>query len=103
MVAILGLGFASWGLGMERRGSGEEAVAYPGLVQGEGEVRKIFVAYVVVVVAASTSVTLEAFLCWVGVRRNGGGVSLIFSYAVSSFVLTNVIRTPHALRKLSPL
>jgi hypothetical protein len=71
MLAILALGFASWGLGMARRGSGRSAFAYPSLVSYNYIVRTLYVTYLVAVIAASTSVTLEAFLCWLGVKKNG--------------------------------
>jgi hypothetical protein len=76
IVAMLALGFASWGLGLVRRGSGNTALAYPTLVGNNYLVRTLYVVYVVVVIVASTSATLEAFLCWIGVKKNGvAGVS----------------------------
>lgn len=71
MIAILGLGFASWAVGLARRGSGNTASAYPTLIGGDYIVRTLFVTYVVVVIVASTSVTVEAVLCWIGIRKNG--------------------------------
>jgi hypothetical protein len=77
MLAILALGFASWAVGLARRGSGRGAFAYSSLVSGNYIVRTLYVVYLVAVIAASTSVTLEAFLCWLGVKKNGiVGVSL---------------------------
>jgi hypothetical protein len=81
--AILGLGFASWGMGLERRGSGNTALAYPSLVSYDYIVRTLFVTYLAVVLAASTSATLEAFLCWMGVKKHViGSVSHPFTFLV---------------------
>jgi len=78
MAAIVSLGFASWGLGLSRRGSGNGALAYPTLVGGDYMVRTLYVVYVSIVIAASTSATLEAVLCWTGMKKNGfAGVSLL--------------------------
>jgi hypothetical protein len=71
IIAILGLGFASWAVGLARRGSGNTALAYPSLISADYIVRTIYVAYVAVIIAASTSATLEAFLCWIGIKKNG--------------------------------
>jgi hypothetical protein len=78
ILAILALGFASWAVGLTRRGSGNSALAYPSLVSGDFMVRTLYVTYVAVVIAASTSATLEAVLCWIGIKKNGvTGVSLL--------------------------
>lgn len=78
MLAILGLGLASWAVGLSRRGSGNTARAYPTLVQYDYIVRTLYVTYVVVVIVASTSATLEAVLCWIGIKKNGvPGVSFL--------------------------
>jgi len=80
LAAIVGLGFASWGLGLSRRGSGNGALAYPTLVGGDYMVRTLYVVYVSIVIAASTSATLEAVLCWTGMKKHGfAGVSLFSS------------------------
>lgn len=71
MAAILALGIASWGLGLARRGSGNSALSYNSLVSVDYMVRTLYVVYVSVVIAASTSATLEAILCWIGIRKNG--------------------------------
>ncbi|KAF1939677.1 hypothetical protein EJ02DRAFT_381208 [Clathrospora elynae] len=71
MTAILGIGFASWAVGLARRGSGNTALAYPTLIAQNHIVRSLYVAYVCVIIAASTSSTLEAVLCWLGIRANG--------------------------------
>ncbi|KNG45446.1 hypothetical protein TW65_07696 [Stemphylium lycopersici] len=71
MVAILALGFASWAVGLARRGSGNDALAYPTQIDSDYTIRTLYVTYVAVVIAASTSVTLEAVLCWIGIRKNG--------------------------------
>jgi hypothetical protein len=77
ILAILALGFASWAVGLARRGSGNSALAYPSLIRSDYLVRTLYVTYVAVVIAASTSATLEAVLCWLGIRKNGvTGVSL---------------------------
>jgi hypothetical protein len=76
-LALLALGFASWAVGLARRGSGNSALAYPSLIRSDYLVRTLYVTYVAVVIAASTSATLEAILCWLGIRKNGvTGVSL---------------------------
>ncbi|KAI8942993.1 hypothetical protein NX059_001031 [Plenodomus lindquistii] len=67
MAAILGLGFGSAGLALSRRGS----LAYPSLISSDYTVRTLYVVYVVVLVVSSTSATVEAVLCWLGVRANG--------------------------------
>ena len=80
MLAILALGFASWAVGLARRGSGNSALAYPSLVAVDYMVRTLYVVYVATVIAASTSATLEAILCWIGIKKNGVvGVSLLVS------------------------
>ncbi|XP_014562417.1 hypothetical protein COCVIDRAFT_84234 [Bipolaris victoriae FI3] len=71
LLAILALGLASWSLGLWRRGSGKAALPYPTLIGADYVVRTLYVTYVSVVIAASTSVTLEAILCWVGIRKHG--------------------------------
>ncbi|KAE8866872.1 hypothetical protein PTNB73_04966 [Pyrenophora teres f. teres] len=86
MAAILGLGFASWGLGLVKRGSGDAAVVYGDLVQGDHMVRTLYVVYMAVVIAASTSVTIEAVLCWIGVRKNGFAGTR-FKSALTRFVM----------------
>jgi hypothetical protein len=80
LLAILALGFASWAVGLARRGNGNSALAYPSLIAVDYMVRTLYVVYVAVVIAASTSATLEAVLCWIGIRKNGiTGVSSLFS------------------------
>ncbi|KAI2480736.1 hypothetical protein Ptr902_07761 [Pyrenophora tritici-repentis] len=86
MAAILGLGFASWGLGLVKRGSGGAAVVYGTLVQGDYMVRTLYVVYMSVVIAASTSVTIEAVLCWIGVKKNGFAGTR-FKSALTRFVM----------------
>jgi hypothetical protein len=77
ILALLALGFASWAVGLARRGSGNSALAYPSLIRSDYLVRTLYATYVAVVIAASTSATLEAILCWLGIRKNGvTGVSL---------------------------
>lgn len=71
MVAILALGLASWSLGLYRRGSGSSALPYPTQIGSDYVIRTLYVTYVSVVIAASTSVTLEAILCWLGIKKNG--------------------------------
>ncbi|KAI4672924.1 uncharacterized protein J4E78_001427 [Alternaria triticimaculans] len=71
MLAILALGFASWAVGLARRGSGNSALAYPSLIAVDYMVRTLYVVYVATVIAASTSATLEAILCWIGIKKNG--------------------------------
>ncbi|KAL1798274.1 hypothetical protein ACET3X_002311 [Alternaria dauci] len=71
MLAILALGFASWAVGLARRGSGNSALAYPTLVRSDYIVQTLYVTYVSVVIAASTSATVEAVLCWIGIKKNG--------------------------------
>lgn len=71
MLAILALGLASWAVGLARRGSGNNARAYPTLVGGDYTVRTLFVTYLVIVIVASTSVTIEAVLCWIGIKKHG--------------------------------
>jgi hypothetical protein len=78
MLAILGLGFASWAVGMARRGSGNSALAYPSQIGSDYIVRTLYVVYLSVVIGASTSVTIEGILCWLGIKKNGlPGVSHI--------------------------
>jgi len=71
MVAIGALGLASWSLGLYRRGSGSSALPYPMEIGGDYVIRTLYVVYVSVVIAASTSVTIEAILCWLGIKKNG--------------------------------
>jgi hypothetical protein len=71
ILALLALGFASWAVGLARRGSGNSALAYPSLIRSDYLVRTLYVTYVAAVIAASTSATLEAVLCWLGIRKNG--------------------------------
>lgn len=81
MLAILALGFASWAVGLARRGSGNSALAYPSLIAVDYMVRTLYVVYVATVIAASTSATLEAILCWIGIKKNGVvGVSSLLSF-----------------------
>lgn len=70
LAAVLGLGVASWALGMKRRGGGNDAYSYPYLVDNDFMTRAIYVSYVAVVITASTSATLEAVLCWLGIKKN---------------------------------
>jgi hypothetical protein len=59
-----------------RRGSGNTAVYFLSTISTNYIVRTIYVVYVVVTIVASTSATIEAFLCLTGVKKNGlGGVS----------------------------
>lgn len=96
MAAIVGLGFASWGMGLARRGSKNSAYAYPTLVHGDYMVRTLYVVYVSVVIAASTSVTIEAVLCWIGMKKNGfAGVSFCpFSPGLSRYNFTDNMYRP---------
>ncbi|KAL6157776.1 hypothetical protein ACJQWK_08070 [Exserohilum turcicum] len=71
LVAIVGLGLASWIVGLARRGSGNSASAYPEMVQRDYTARTLYVTYVAVVITASMSVTIEAVLCWIGMRKHG--------------------------------
>ncbi|KAF2126889.1 hypothetical protein P153DRAFT_377826 [Dothidotthia symphoricarpi CBS 119687] len=71
LAAVLGLGVASWALGMQRRGNHNEAYSYSSLVHTDFMVRTLYVAYIAVVITASTSATLEAVLCWIGTKKNG--------------------------------
>ncbi|KAF2851802.1 hypothetical protein T440DRAFT_498309 [Plenodomus tracheiphilus IPT5] len=71
IAAILGLGFASWARGLQERGSGNSALAYPALISSNYIIRTLYVVYVVVVVVSSTSATVEAVLCWFGIKANG--------------------------------
>jgi hypothetical protein len=92
LLAILALGFASWAVGLARRGSGNSALAYPSLIAGDYMVRTLYVVYVAVVIAASTSATLEAVLCWIGIRKNGiTGVSSLFSILPHTYELVLTI------------
>ncbi|KAL1647627.1 hypothetical protein SLS61_007257 [Didymella pomorum] len=73
ILAMLGLGFAAWGLAYVRRGSGNSALYFLSILSSSYITRTIFVTYVAVTIAASTSATIEAILCLGGVKKNGIG------------------------------
>ena len=83
-------------MGLARRGSKNSAYAYPTLVHGDYMVRTLYVVYVSVVIAASTSVTIEAVLCWIGMKKNGfAGVSFCpFSPGLSRYNFTDNMYRP---------
>jgi len=71
ILAMLGLGFAAWGLAFVRRGSGDSALYFLSILSSSYITRTIFVTYVAVTIAASFFVTIEAVLCLTGVKKNG--------------------------------
>lgn len=73
ILAMLALGFAAWGLAYIRRGNGNAALYFLSILSSSYITRTIFVTYVAVTIAASTSATLEAVLCLGGVKKNGIG------------------------------
>ncbi|KZM20859.1 uncharacterized protein EKO05_0007797 [Ascochyta rabiei] len=73
ILAMLGLGFAAWGLAYTRRGNGNDALYFLSILSSSYITRSVYVAYVAVTIAASTSATLEALLCLTGVKKNGLG------------------------------
>ena len=67
---------SAWGLAYIRRGNGNSALYFLSILSSSYITRTIYVTYVAVTIAASTSATIEAFLCLTGVKKNGlGGVS----------------------------
>lgn len=66
VLSLIALGYASWGVAMARRGTS----SYPALVDSHYNTRTLYVVYVVLVIVASTSATLEAILCWIGTRKH---------------------------------
>lgn len=72
---------SAWGLAYIRRGDGDSALYFLSILSSSYITRTIFVAYVAVTIAASTSATIEAFLCLTGVKKNGiGGVRSYYSH-----------------------
>lgn len=54
---------SAWGLAFVRRGSGNSALYFLSILSSSYITRTIFVTYVAVTIAASTSTTIEAVLC----------------------------------------
>jgi hypothetical protein len=69
--AILTKPFSSWGLAFIARGTGANALYYLSTLSTSFLARTLYVSYLAVVIAASTSATIEAFLCLTGAKKNG--------------------------------
>jgi hypothetical protein len=79
---ILTLPSSSWGLAFIARGTGATALYYLSTLSTSFLARTLYVSYLAVVIAASTSATIEAFLCLLGAKKNGViGVSTPFIFS----------------------
>ncbi|KAF1927585.1 uncharacterized protein M421DRAFT_64628 [Didymella exigua CBS 183.55] len=87
ILAMLGFGFAAWSLAYIRRGNGNSALYFLSILSSSYITRTIFVTYIAVTIAASTSATMEAALCLTGVKKNGlGGTVSDTKRILGSFV-----------------
>lgn len=71
LTCILAFGLASWALGLDMRGSGDDALTYPGTMDDPGTTRVLFVVFRIIVIIASTSVSIEVIRNYFNLKKNG--------------------------------